>query len=747
MKNKKYINLAVLTVLVFASCMSLFHISGYGITNILWLVILFPIGATSLSKIFIKDRIDLGERISYSAGLFVASLIFIGLILDLIGLAFHHPTLTPNFIIPILDLFFAFIYIFGQKLKKKNINTSYEENKFQGFSTFIPFIFPILSILGVIQLNNGSKSSIFAVLSICLIAVYELYFIFDNRPKDEASYVINIFCVSVALVLSFSLRSNHIIGSDINQEYQVFSTVLRNGLWQPHLLSSTYNACLSITILPSVIKSFLQISPEYIFKFVMQIILCIVPITVYTISKRQLNSKKLAFLASLFFIVQAQFMFEFPALIRQQSALLFFGLICGVASSLVVSRRVKILLLIIFGIGMVLSHYSTAYIGLAFLLIVVILKFILRKWYSTGSIKIKKYKALNVSWYISPRILLILFLFAFFWYGQTLQSTGGVVSKISTSITSFNKYFAADSRSSFIANSLFIGKNSGYNVNTLNKLEATNKARNSYPKSVYSTYTVVPTYPGGPSIDTKLKSISNRLIIQVIPALVKVLVVFGAIVMVVGSLRKHRTIDVGLFVISSGLLFIALIVLPTISENYNIERLYQQILIVLAPAFIIGIAFILKKWPKVVARVGVCFILLYFVCTSNLATQLIYGSSDVNLSNSGVTYYDPFYEQNGEFDSLKWLQSNYTKGSVSLDLYGELHASAYTTIPSSKYIQGLLPSEIPVNGYVYASNSNFNKDLVYEEYKNQVIVYEFPSKFLNEEKNIIYVNKNSVIYK
>src|SRR5665213_79810 len=107
MKKKTEFTSIILACLLAASYLSIRHISAYGITNLLWLVIILPCIATFLLPNFVKKHVSIAERIGYSVGLLVAFLIVLGLILNTIGLAIHKPTLVPNLIIPTFDALFC----------------------------------------------------------------------------------------------------------------------------------------------------------------------------------------------------------------------------------------------------------------------------------------------------------------------------------------------------------------------------------------------------------------------------------------------------------------------------------------------------------------------------------------------------------------------------------------------------------------------------------------------------------------
>jgi hypothetical protein len=70
----------------------------------------------------------------------------------------------------------------------------------------------------------------------------------------ENIYPYALYVASVSILLMFSLRSHHIVGYDINKEYEIFQVTKNNLLWNFSSYPHDYNSSLSISILPSIIS-------------------------------------------------------------------------------------------------------------------------------------------------------------------------------------------------------------------------------------------------------------------------------------------------------------------------------------------------------------------------------------------------------------------------------------------------------------------------------------------------------------
>jgi len=176
-----------------------------------------------------------------------------------------------------------------------------------------------------------------------------------------------------------SLRSWYVSGWDISQEYQVFNFTKERLLWSMSNLSGhAYNSCLSITMLPTVFLQLLKINEGYIFKLLFQLIFGLVPLGIFSISRRY-ASNIVSFLGSFFFIAQAYLWSIVTTLARQEISFLFFALMILVLFEKDFKRNKQKALFLIFCFSMIVSHYSTTYISIALFSLTYLINLFVRK--------------------------------------------------------------------------------------------------------------------------------------------------------------------------------------------------------------------------------------------------------------------------------------------------------------------------------------------------------------------------------
>ena len=179
---------------------------------------------------------------------------------------------------------------------------------------------------------------------------------------------VTLYLVSASLLFVTSLRGWSVTGHDIQLEYRVFQLTAAHGKWNISYFKNAFNACLSITILPTEFASLMRMDDAYIYKVFFQLIFAACPVIVYTISRRYF-SDRISILAAVYFIGFPVFVSDFPFLNRQEIALIFVGAGLLAVTNPYWSRRRRQISLVIASVCVELSHYSTSYVFIGTLLV------------------------------------------------------------------------------------------------------------------------------------------------------------------------------------------------------------------------------------------------------------------------------------------------------------------------------------------------------------------------------------------
>lgn len=757
-KNNKVINyyyLVLLFIYLVFNIITMFNLNLlFFIIYKLLFLLLFP--GLIIMLIFNTNGIKFFEYIVYIIGISISFLMFTGLTINWLFL-WLHITEKPLSLFPLLISFDVILLIFGIIAYKRNKELTFKItipklNWLNKTFFLIQIIFPTLSIFGSTTLNNGGTNNITTVMLVG-IAIYIFIIILISQKINKYIYPSATIAFAISILIMFSLRSWHILGWDINQEYLVFILTKNLQAWSIHTLNSSYNLCLSITILPMILNTFININSEYIFKLIFPILFSIVPLIIYLISNKFIE-EKYAFLSAFFFISQYWFFEAMPALARQEIAFIFLGSILLLILNENLSKRVNNLLLIIFGISIPVSHYSTAYIWLATIFIFYIIN------------RILKITILNkIEPCFSLKYLLLMLSFTFIWVFQINSVPNNFKTVLSDVVVNISNIFSSTSISTEL-NTLALSnldvnndRNVNYNYISLSKLYSQH-VFNLFPDATFRSYKPVAVYPE--KINTKVSSgivAYTEIILKIIKLiLIDIFPIIGFCYLLNKFLFKniknnkiklHNNIKINYILISASILpLMALIViLHLIQTEYNLSRFYLQGLISFSFMTIIGGKCLLTKLrlTKVIDISLALILLVFFFSTTGLIIQFVGGEPQVNLNNFGEEY-DRYYITQSETSGANWLKNNYNKKDiVYADEMAFLRLTSFGLM--TKFNPNILPSTITKNSYVYLSSTNIFKGKVYKRFDIDFLSYNSPVNFIAKNKDLIYNNGGSKIFK
>lgn len=227
-----------------------------------------------LRKILRLKETSILEIVLFSVGLSIAFLMFVGLLINELYLAFGiSRPLSTNPLTVILSSLTLILFFFGYRQ-----NLSINQFSLIGYDLIALksviaksaiLVVPVfLGIIGASYINQP-------ILQLAIIAIAVIYglSLFSIRLFSSRWYPFVIFAVSIALALQLLLTSKYIIGYDAKLEYYVFRLTSINGDLtfppvgiNPGSTVAGLNSMLSITILPTIYSALLNINGEILFK-------------------------------------------------------------------------------------------------------------------------------------------------------------------------------------------------------------------------------------------------------------------------------------------------------------------------------------------------------------------------------------------------------------------------------------------------------------------------------------------------
>lgn len=755
-RNKLFIG--ILAFLLLVNILVIFNINQFYLRPILAFIFLITIPGLLIMLCFKIRSIGFWEYLVYTIGLSVAFIMFAGLIVNW-TLPFLHITDKPLSLIPILISFDNFLLMMWLYALIRNLDLKPLEIKSPKLDAtnhiffIIPMIFPVLSILGAFLLNNHGPNYL-TMIMLGGIALYVFFLVIFRNKLNENVFPWAILMISISLLLSGWLRSWFVSGVDINLEYSIFQLTQEKAIWSLSNFYNTYNAMLSVNILPTILSLFTKIEGSFVIKLFFPLMFMFVPLIVYLISKKYFN-EIICFLASFFFMSQQVYINWNAIPTRQEIAFLFFGLMLLVLFSKEINKNIKTILFIMFGFSMIVSHYSTAYIALAIFLFAYILTLIYRGHEHRKIKKGKIHPDDKTEFHLTGILVLLLLIFGFLWYTQVTDTADGLINFSKESFSNLGNMFSEDvqmqGQSPLEQFNIF---NKQINYNDVLKdytEEVTTKYNqtNSYDTSKYANYRA--TLRASKSIPYKIDS-NIILIISYLKEFLKILI--GKIFIIMGVvflffLLKKDKIHLQYLTIILACFFVLflMIILPFTTISYDLARTYQQILIILSIPAVFGVLLIFKFIKEKKKILLVTFMLIiYFLFLSGFIGQFTGGlDTSMRLNNFGGEY-NHFFSHNSEIFSGTWLKNNNNSNvKVYVDNRGD--TKLFLSTNQLRLIKDVLPSIIEDKSYVYSSYANTKEQITFKSFRGNILPFNFPTEFLNENKNKIYANGGSEVFK
>ena len=620
------------------------------------------------------------ELLVYSCGLGLIGIMVIGLVLNTLYPFLSQPLSTIPMLVALN--FYMCAALAAGFILKRSVPFDFPVQPSRPGSlkyTAVIVLLPVLAILGTWAMNMYGFNLILMLLILAIAVIFIAALVDKDVP--EGVYSLLILSASISLLLLYSLRSFYLIGYDVNGEFYTFSLTLANYHWSLSNYIHIYNTCLSITILPTVLYSLLNIDPQYIFKMVFQVAFALLPLAVYIFFKEKID-RRLAFLAAFFMMSNYMFYYDMPSLIRQEVALLLFVLAIFILFTDRIKKEGGVALFLIFSFGTVISHYSTAFIFFFILLAT----YLAAKYIS--SLKIESEHR------ITAPLVIAVFAMILFWDGLVTRIT------LSAAIQ--------------------------FGIDTLNSI-------NNMLLGVASQQDPIASMVLGNGLNDTLLNLFSWGI-GTLGRLAIILGVFYAAYIILfkrgGDNEQWMMFDTE-FVMASLILLVLVVAgifVPYLSVGYNLDRLYMQALVFLAPMFVVGIFAALKNF-----RVGVtltaagALVAIFLICQTGLLYQAFGLAGSVSLNPNDTSGY-LVYPQ--EVAGAQWLADNQSPTHVYADNYASLRLWSYGDMPvgygynKSVYVLNSGSYDFRstqydmLNSYVYLDYYNVNDGVLYDSWDN-----------------------------
>jgi uncharacterized membrane protein len=608
-----------------------------------------------------------------------------------------------------------------------------------------PLILPLLAAVGALRLNNGhSDRAALLAMSACAVLLITAAILSSSR-LDESLLVVILYASCLAMMWSRSLRGALVPGFDITSEYYDLHQTVLTGIWhtaQPH---DAYGAMLSVTVLPAELHFLSGVPDLLIFSVIYPAIGALLPIAVFCLARRIL-SRSWAFIAAAFIIVQA--FQDLPTVARQEIATVFFAALLSPMLDVRIPRRPRWALVVLLSLAMVVSHYSTTYLAIAVIGLMLVLQGVM-SWFRpipriTGAVAVAFVTSLAG---------------AVIWYGLVTRFNSGLGPLAQAIQTQGFDVLPDRARGGGLLAAYLQG-------NTLPPLTSAQYAQLVHASYALHNHYIVPLPDAGlpqyalqnPPLSTlspKLSVINSSLSViwVIIQQLANVLGVVGALVMVLRRKGPLIIWQVSLLALAAASWLMVIKLSATLANFYNWDRALVQAFVLLSISLCWSLQSLARWRVKRQARIlaiAAASLTVIFVCATGLANVAVgggtlSGGTPINLANNGEDF-NRYYMTAPELASSRWLGEVVQPGElVYADRYAQLRLFAMNGM-NLKLIGDVTPLTLNLHAWVYASRTNVIDHTAETLFDNRLVTYRFPASFLNSNYDLVYTNGSSEVF-
>ncbi len=738
-----------------------------------WFLVAYPVYLLSTTSVW--RRSSAAERIGYSLAATLLLLMLAGLgvntLLPLLGV--QRP-LGPVPVVLIGDMLAVSLYLFREQhpaklaWRAKIQEIGHEESRLLVGSGLCV----ACAALGANRLNNGAGDQLSLVALTGMVAVFLLLLRWQSQLRDGMTSIV-LYLLSLALLLMNSLRGWYVTGHDIQEEYQVFQLTAAHGRWNISYLRDAYNACLSITILPTEVSQIAHVDDPYVYKFFLQVIFAFCPVLVYTIARRYWSGP-ISALAAIYFVGFPTFFTDMPFLNRQEIAFVFVCVAMLAITNIEWGRRRRRLAFFVACLGVELSHYSTMYFLLGTLLAArgaeLAGRLILRRWRRPA----RQADAERTPWGAMAQTMaqtvgmgsvLVVAAMAFLWGDLATQTAGGALTDAESVISALTG--SSSARAGDVSYSLLGGGAVGpqtalndYRKETLS--ERAGSASGTYePAPVVARYrTSVVSQPSLPltgagrflaDLGVPVEGL-NGAIRDAAAKGEQLFVGAGLITFIImPSLRQRVGREFFRLCVGSTAMVAVITLFPNLSVDYGVLRAFQEALILLAPVLVAGSLAIFSPLGQARApKISTAACLGIFISTTGLLPQVLGGyPAQLGLNNSGQ-YYDVYYVHPEEVAAVNWLAGKpgvLPNGIQAEDFTNRFMFNAKSDVNGSQVITDIYPTLVRQSSWIILGYSNMRTGQATSNYDGDLLTYGYPMGLLRNTKNLVYNNGGAEIYR
>jgi len=591
---------------------------------------------------------------------------------------------------------------------------------------------PCIALVGATELNATSSNTIATTATVLGLGLVFASVAFSRRIGEglQAGFVGS---AVVTLVWQIPTRGGWLWGWDIQHEFSVAAATIAAGRFPIPHSHDPYAGMLSLTVLPAQLHFLNAIQLRTILVLVPGVLLAACAVTTLLTIRRILGPTGSALLVALLIVGTTSFLTELPALMRQCVALFLFTVVIQLVSDPTAPiRRVRVLAAVL-GLGLAVSHYSTAYMSAAAVVVAWLFGLVLRAHWS------RRVLTAPVAASFAGAALI---------WGLVVANTGSYLGQVFDAIrTSGLELFPGTGNllSRWIEGAASSERLSASRVRALDLVTRTTHYTwmNVDPRA-NSTVLVnkfLPTSRGVPvfgSIVDDGATVARELLL--------VLIVVAVLWIVWRAFRGHQHVEIAGLAVFGGIASALSRSSGTLVVQFNADRVEAQMYLV----FVVAAAYLFQRVRPRIPRMApwllgliatlqvasACGVTSYVIANSNLPVSLAATGSQVE--DLAVTPADKAAAQ--------WLVANSGARLIQTDPFSVLALDDFDGGYRRSLIQEVDPVIVDNSAWILAIRANVVNHVARVISGRFSGEYAFPSAYFGGTRSILYVSRSDIVY-
>jgi len=220
-------------------------------------------------------------------------------------------------------------------------------------------VVPLLALVGVARLN-ARDSAVPAVVAALLALLLTGLAIALPPARRNPPRLLLLVSALIAASWQATLRGGWLFGGDLTHEYYIASATVRDGVFPLPHIADAYSTMLSLTVWPALVHGVSGLSLRTIVGLVPTLALAACLIVTWGTLRERVSPRVAAAICAVFVVGAPSMVSVMPSIGRQCYSLLFLAVLVFAVSSTTLPVRSARVLALVGGMGIVVSHYSTA---------------------------------------------------------------------------------------------------------------------------------------------------------------------------------------------------------------------------------------------------------------------------------------------------------------------------------------------------------------------------------------------------